>query len=192
MESRARLLGHSLHRMLVVFPVGLFLTAVIFDLIGLVAEREAWSTVAFYLIGAGIVGGVLAALFGTIDFLAIPPETRAWRVGAAHGVGNAVVIALFAASWILRFDAPARPGDSAIALSSFAVMLLAVTGWLGAELVERLGVGIAPRAGLDAPSSLTHLAEAPAMLTPDITLTRGPLGHARANVDVPLLRGPRA
>ena len=192
MESRARLLGHSLHRMLVVFPLGLFVTAVIFDLIGLAVDNETWSGVAFYLIGAGIVGGLLAALFGMIDLLAIPRATRAWRIGVAHGTGNAIVIALFCASWLLRAGDPAHPGDAGIALSSLAVMLLAVTGWLGAELVERLGVGVAPRAGLDAPSSLTHLAEPPAVLPPQMTLTRGPLGHARANIDVPLLRGPRA
>lgn len=192
MESKSRLLGHSIHRMLVVFPLGLFITAVIFDLIGLATDNESWPGVAFYLIGAGIVGGLLAGLFGMIDLLAIPRATRAWRIGVAHGTGNAVVIALFAASWVLRLGDPSHPSDAGIALSSFAVMLLAVTAWLGAELVERLGVGVAPRAGLDAPSSLTHLAECPAILPPQMTLTRGPLGHARANIDVPMLRGPRA
>ena len=191
MDSRAKLLGHSLHRMLVVFPLGLFVTAVLFDLIGLAMNKVDWHGVAFYVIGAGCVGGLLAGAFGTVDLLAIPRGTRAWRVGVAHGVGNAVVIAFFATSWLLRRNAPLQPTDTEIALSSFAVLLLAVTSWLGAELVERLGVGVAPRAGLDAPSSLTHLPERPASV-PELTLTRGPLGHARANIDVPLLRGPRA
>lgn len=190
MESRAKLFGHSVHRMLVVFPLGLFATSVAFDLIGVVTEKPAWPLVAFYLIGAGVVGGVLAAVFGQIDLLAIPRGTRAWRIGLGHGIGNAAVLALFSMSWLLRRGAPFQPSDGAIALSVFAVVLVAVTGWLGAELVERLGVGVAPRAGLDAPSSLTHLADRPPVLQPQ--LTRGPLGHARVNIDVPALRGPRA
>jgi uncharacterized membrane protein len=192
MDSRAKLMGHSLHRMLVVFPLGLFLTAVSFDLIGLAIVDPEWHGVSFYLIGAGIVGGFFAGAFGLFDLSAIPHGTRAWRVGVAHGTGMAVVITLFTASWLLRRNAPSQPTDVEIALSSFAVLLLVVTGWLGAELVERLGVGVAPRAGLDAPSSLTHLPEVPAAGPPRLTLARGPLGHARANIDVPLLRGPRA
>jgi uncharacterized membrane protein len=190
MESRAKLLGHSIHRMLVVFPLGLFATAALFDLIGVAKEAGSWSQLSFYLIGAGVVGGVLAGLFGWIDLQAVPRATRAWRVGVAHGVGNAAVLVLFSASWLLRQGNPTQPSDLAIALSVFGVVLVAITGWLGAELVERLGVGVATGAGVDAPSSLTHLAERPPSLKPQIA--RGPLGHARANIDVPVFRGPRA
>ncbi len=39
-------------------------------------------------------------------------------------------------------------------LKAFAVVLAVVTGWLGGELVERLGVGVDNGANLDAPNSL--------------------------------------
>jgi uncharacterized membrane protein len=162
----------------------------VFDVVGVVTGGATWAQVSFYLIGAGLVGGVLAAIFGVVDLLAIPRSTRARRVGVAHGIGSVLMLALFAASFLLRLDAPLSPGTLAIGLSILGVVLSAIAGWLGAELVERLGVGVADRAGLDAPSSLTHLASIPEHLRTEVT--RGPLGHSRANIDVPLLRGPRA
>ena len=77
MESKAKLLGHPIHPMLVVFPLGLLATAVIFDAIALARENGAWSGMAFYLIAAGVIGGLVAAVFGLIDWLAIPSGTRA-------------------------------------------------------------------------------------------------------------------
>ena len=71
---------------------------------------------AFYPIGAGIVGGLLAAVFGAIDFLAIPHGTRAQRIGAIHGVGNVIVVALFAISWLLSVGRPVVSVDARIPL----------------------------------------------------------------------------
>jgi uncharacterized membrane protein len=96
MESKARFLGHPIHQMLIVFPLGLLATAVIFDIVNLVARDPRWAEAAFFLIRAGVVSGVIAGIFGTIDWLAIPRRTRAKRVGLWHGVGNLVVLALFA------------------------------------------------------------------------------------------------
>ena len=76
MESRFKLSGHPDHPMLIVFPLGLLATAAIFDAIWLSTRNPQWTTVSFYLIGAGIVGGLLAAVPGLIDFLAIPAGTR--------------------------------------------------------------------------------------------------------------------
>ena len=155
MESRAKLLGHPIHPMLIVFPLGLFATAVIFDCIALTTGDGAWSNMAFYLIAAGVVGGLLAAIFGLIDWLAIPSGTRARAIGLWHGVGNVVVVVLFIASWFLRRGQPNTPGTLALALSFAGVLLALVTGWLGGELVDRLGVGVDDGAHLDSPSSLS-------------------------------------
>jgi len=66
-----------------------------------------------------------------------------------------VVVGLFAASWFLRRDDPGNPEGAAITLSVLAVLLALVTGWLGGELVDRLGVGVEEGANLNAPSSLS-------------------------------------
>jgi uncharacterized membrane protein len=155
MESKAKLLGHAIHPMLIVFPLGLLAMAVIFDIITLATGNPAWAQAAFYMTGAGIVSGLAAALFGFIDWLAIPPGTRAKAIGAWHGGGNVVVVLLFAAGWLMRWNTPAAPGAAALACSFAGVLLALVTGWLGGELVERLGVGVDDGAHLDAPSSLS-------------------------------------
>jgi uncharacterized membrane protein len=77
MESRAKLFGHPIHPMLVVFPLGLLATSLIFDIIGLISGDGRWPNVAEYLIGAGLIGGLLAACFGLVDWLAIPDSAHA-------------------------------------------------------------------------------------------------------------------
>jgi uncharacterized membrane protein len=155
MESKAKLFGHPIHQMLIVFPLGLLATALFFDIIALFMNRhDGLFTASFYMIAAGIISGLLAAVFGLIDFLAIPSGTRAKRVGLLHGVGNVIVVVLFAASWFLRRPAPMDPTTFAIALGAVGAGLATFTGWLGGELVDRLGVGVDEGAHLDAPSSL--------------------------------------
>src|SRR4028119_1803514 len=116
MESKAKIFGHPAHIILIVFPLGLLSTAAIFD--GLAAfkkndqAKRKLSEYSFAMIGAGIIGGLIAAPFGTRDWLAIPHGTRAKRVGAAHGLGNVLALALFAGSWLLRKKEPTQPGAS--------------------------------------------------------------------------------
>jgi uncharacterized membrane protein len=82
MESRAKLFGHPIHQMLVVFPLGLLATAVVFDLVGLALSQGYWSEITYPMIAAGVVTGLLAAPFGALDWLSIPflhPEPRQRR-----------------------------------------------------------------------------------------------------------------
>ena len=156
MEARARIFGHPIHQMLIVFPLGLLATAVIFDIIGLIVEGGGrWHESAFWMIGAGVIGGLLAAVPGVIDWWHIPRGTRAKAVGAWHGIGNVAVVGLFVASWLLRRDDPRAPETLALVLSFAGAALSVITGWLGGELVDRLAVGVDEGAHLDAPSSLS-------------------------------------
>ena len=155
MESRVKLAGHPVHQMLIVFPLGLLATAVIFDVIYLVTDNTLWTQAAFYMIGAGVITGLAAAVPGVIDWLAIPRGTRAKRIGLIHGVGNVIVVTLFALSWYLRRDQPAAPPTGAVVAGLLGAGLSFLTAWLGGELVNRLGVGVDDGAHLDAPSSLT-------------------------------------
>lgn len=156
MESRAKILGHAIHPILIVFPLGLLATGVVFDIIYLIWGNPAMATVAFWMIVAGIIGGFLAAPFGWIDWFAIPSGTRAKSVGLMHGLANVFVLLLFIGSWWLRRDAPERPEMLAHILVFAGAVLALVGGWLGGELVERLGVSVYAGAHLDAPSSLSN------------------------------------
>jgi uncharacterized membrane protein len=153
-----RLLGHSVHPMLVVFPLGLLGTSAVFDVIDVVTTTGAFLDATYWMIAAGVIAGCFAAPFGLLDWLHIPRGTRARRVGAWHGLGNLCVLASFAGSWWLRdydHDVPVV----ALALSLIGAALLLVTAWLGAEMVARLGIGVYEDANPDAPSSLDPPAE---------------------------------
>ena len=155
MEAKAKLFGHPIHQALIVFPLGVLATAVIFDVIHLVTGAEQWAGVSFWMICAGVIAGLVAAPFGFIDWLGIPGGTRAKRVGLLHGLGNVIVVVLFALSWVMRRDNPAIPDTLALALSFAGGGLAMVTGWLGGELVNRLGIGVSEGANVNAPSSLS-------------------------------------
>jgi uncharacterized membrane protein len=151
----ARLLGHQIHPMLIVFPLGLLAVSVLFDLAYVAGGNEAFAETAYWNILAGIIGGLLAAVFGFWDWLTIPGGTRAKRIGALHGVLNVVLVGMFAANWLMRRGDPFHlPTTGTLVLSLVAVGIALVSGWLGGELVERLGIGVWRDAQPNAPSSL--------------------------------------
>jgi uncharacterized membrane protein len=156
MESRAKLLGHPVHPMLIVLPLGLFISAVVFDALYLWRGTATFATVAYWNIAGGILGGLLAAVFGVIDWLAIPSGTRAKSIGLLHGGSMVVVVALFAFAWWSRTEAIDSIATITVFLVEVAALALGtVAAWMGGELVDRLGVGVDDGAHLDAPSSLS-------------------------------------
>jgi uncharacterized membrane protein len=155
MDSRAKILGHSIHQQLIVFPLGLLGTAVIFDLIHMATDNDTMAVVAFWMMIAGIVGGFVAAPFGWIDWFAIPRATRAKSVGLAHGLTNTVVLILFIISAWFRWEEPGDPGVTAQALAIAALVFALLGGWLGGELVSRLSVGVHEGAHVNSPNSLS-------------------------------------
>lgn len=157
MESRLKLLGHPVHPMLIVLPLGLLSIGVLFDLLYIVTGTEVFAEVAFWNITAGVVGGLLAAVFGLLDWLAIPKDTRARRIGAWHGFGNFVIVGLFILSWLLRApDHTYAPNMLPFFAGLIGAGLALITAWLGGELVYRLRVAVDDDAGLNASSSLAR------------------------------------
>jgi|SRR5215210_9106894 len=102
MQSKVNVMGHPVHPILVPFPLGLLTTSVIFDVVHLFTGGARWEEITFWMIAVGVVGGLIAAVFGVIDWLAIPSGTRAKAVGLGHGLSNVLMVALFVSSWLLR------------------------------------------------------------------------------------------
>jgi uncharacterized membrane protein len=152
MESRTKLLGHPIHPMLIVFPLGLLSASVVFDIIDRLRDSGSWAQTASATMAAGLIGGLVAAPFGLLDWLKLPDGTRAKRIGLVHGSVNVVALVLFAISWLLRRD---DPTTAALIFALAGLAIAAVGGWLGGELVDRLGVGVDAGAHLSAPSSLS-------------------------------------
>ncbi len=155
MESKARLLGHSVHQMLVPIPIGLFFMATGCDVIVMAGWAPSLANVSFCNLFAGIGAALAAAVFGTINATGIPRQSRASRVALFHGIGNGLVVALFAGSVLSRWDIPGQtPTTTGFALELAGFLLIVATSWMGGELVVRLGVGVDDHANVNAPSSL--------------------------------------
>jgi uncharacterized membrane protein len=128
----------------------------LFTVIYLISDKPDMSIVSYWMTVAGTVSGLVASVPGTIDWLAIPKGTRARRVGAIHGLGNLIVLILFGVSWLFRSNEPAySPSLLALIVSFLGFAVAGVTGWLGGELVDRLGVGVDEGANLNASNSLS-------------------------------------
>jgi uncharacterized membrane protein len=156
MEAKAKLLGHPIHQMVIVLPLGLLIAAWIADLafyftgLGVLAEVAFWNTIG------GIASGLFAAIFGFIDWLAIPINTRAKSVGLWHACFNVLVLLLFAASLVIRNSIGGHlPNMLSLSCATGGLILGGVSGWLGGELVNRLGIGVSSNANVNAPSSLS-------------------------------------
>ena len=154
MESRAKVLGHGAHPILVAFPIGLLISSIGFDLLRLITGRKIWGQVAFWNIIAGCVGGWVSMLPAAVDWWFLPWRTRAKRVATIHAVVADTGINLFFASWLVRRRDPENPSPKALLLSALGGAVLGLVGWLGGELVQRMGVGVEHGANLDAPNSL--------------------------------------
>lgn len=154
MESKVKVFGHSVHPILIVFPLGLLSSSLVFDGLRLLTRDASFGLTSRRVIGAGILGAGVAAPFGLIDWLAIPAGTRAKKIGRWHAIGNSVALSCFSLSWLLRKN-PRRVALP-MTLSVIGAAFSAISGWLGGELIERLGVGVDDNANLDAPNSITH------------------------------------
>jgi uncharacterized membrane protein len=140
----ARVAKHPIHPMLVVLPLGLWIAALAFDIVYAITGTPVWRTLAFWNIAAGIIGALLAAVPGFVDYLDL--DGRARRIATYHMILNLAAVALFAVNWYVRTRVPA---DSPwpLMLSVIGVVGVIVSGWLGGELVyrERVGVEEEPR-----------------------------------------------
>src|SRR5829696_7808253 len=122
MRARVRALGHPVHPMLVMFPIALYVTGTIFDIIHLISDNDIFAEVGFWMITAGLIGAVLAAATGLLDWTKIPTGTRAKGVGLRHGLLNSIALVAFLISWGIRVDRPAHlPGGGLVVLEILAV-----------------------------------------------------------------------
>ena len=141
MISKASIMRHPIHPMLVPLPIGLWIFSLFCDLMYLGEGNEVWVTLALYTIAGGVVGALLAALPGLVDLLSLPPS-HAKKIATYHMSLNLVLVVLYLANYLWRKHA--APTDGPLMLSMLAVLLLAASGWLGGELVYVHGVAVEP------------------------------------------------
>lgn len=141
-ESTASIAKHPIHPMIVPFPIAFLVGALLADIAYWWTDNTFWSEAALWLVGAGVVTGLFAGLFGLMDFLTIKrvrDHTAAW----VHGLGNMAALAVAGLNWWWRVG---NPTDAVlpwgIVMSGVIAMMLLVTGWYGGELSYRHRIGM--------------------------------------------------
>jgi len=137
--------GHPFHPILVTIPIGTWVASLVFDIIGFAAEDPApYVTAAWILILIGLIGAVLAAIWGFLDFLQLPRGSAAHRTALVHMSLNLGVVVVFLINLIVRLNSD----DDEVSVVGFilsivALAALVVSGWLGGKLAYRYGVRVA-------------------------------------------------
>jgi len=141
--------------MLIVFPLGLLTVAAIFDTIYISTHNGHLADLSYWMIASGIIGGLIAAVFGLIDWLGIPGRhTR--EVHRAHPRPLKRRRSDFVhRQLVMRRPNPAALGMTAMMLGWIGIVIALFAGWLGDKLVYRLNVGVDRGGNLDAPNSLS-------------------------------------
>jgi uncharacterized membrane protein len=140
MRTPASIARHPIHPMLVPIPIGLWIFSLVCDLIHAGGSTNpAWTTVALYCMGGGIVGALLAALPGLIDLVSLPAGPR--KTALIHMAINLTVVALYVINFWMRLQSPGSPGKL-VWLSLISVGLLVISGWLGGKMVYEHGIAV--------------------------------------------------
>ncbi len=140
MSTRASVHNHPIHPMLIVFPIGLWVFSIICYAIFLASSVPVWRIVSLYSMGGGVVGGILAAVPGTIDFLTLGPS-RVLTIAMTHMICNTVALTIFTISLVLALFWEGHTLVPFI-LSLFGLLAMGIGGWLGGSLVYEHGVGV--------------------------------------------------
>ncbi|MBA3289060.1 MAG: DUF2231 domain-containing protein [Acidimicrobiia bacterium] len=141
--------GHPIHPILVTVPIGAWIASFVFDVTAHLVDDAPgrYTDGATLLVAIGVIGAVVAAIFGFIDYRAIAAGTVAKRTATTHLLLNDVVIVLFAVSWIVRQGTDdARTPVWLIVLSAVGLVVLGASGYLGGKLSYRFGVRVADEA----------------------------------------------
>ncbi|MBV9699968.1 MAG: DUF2231 domain-containing protein [Candidatus Eremiobacteraeota bacterium] len=139
MQGKATIAGHPIHPMLVTFPIGCFVAAVVCDIISIWAGPVFWAAMSTWLILFGLIGALAAAISGFVDYLTAPMTESAKGTAAWHMTINVGVIVIFGLACAVRFlDHTSVAGYG---LTAIGIMMLAISGTLGGSVAHRHLVG---------------------------------------------------
>ena len=146
MKTRASFAGEPIHPMLVHYPIALWTTSVITDVIFYFHRNTSLILISKFLIAAGIVGAVLAAIPGFIDWLTIT-DPVAKKTGLLHMVLNLTALLMFGVSLYLRMKnygaaAVGRHLQVPFVVSVAGLIDLIVAASLGGKLVYKHRMGV--------------------------------------------------
>lgn len=141
MKSRASIKSHPLHPMLIVYPFAFLTGAFGFSATAAAVKKRDLRDVAGYLIPAGVVAGLVAAVPGIIDYLTVvPPHSSGKTRARKHALLNTTGLGLFTASWLLERNGRRR--TASLFLQGLGSAVMSVAGYLGGTLVYRNQIAV--------------------------------------------------
>ncbi len=148
MASKASIAGHPIHPMIIPFPLALWTTSFVADVIYYFWHAPSLLVISKFLLAAGCLGAVAAAIPGIIDWWAIT-DSKVKRIANWHARLNIIALIIFATSLYLRMKVGAPLVNYSLKipflLSLLGVILISISGWLGGALSFEHGVGVAPQ-----------------------------------------------
>src|SRR4029453_12412931 len=137
MATRASIGGHPIHPVLVAFPIGLWVTSFALDIWFYFERNTTWLYASKFMIAAGCLGAVAAAVAGIIDWTGLK-ERRVVKIANWHARLNIAALIVFTLSLYFRMER----GSSIVGhrltipflLSFVGVILISISGWLGGEM----------------------------------------------------------
>jgi uncharacterized membrane protein len=146
MASPASIGKHPVHPMIVPFPIALWIFSLVADVIYLWRGNPVWKDyISFYALLGGILGAAVAAVPGFIDWLSITYRPTK-KLADWHARLNVIALLVFIGDFYLRTTGGSQwiSGSIIIPLliSVFGIILIAISGWLGGEMVYVHGVAV--------------------------------------------------
>ncbi len=145
MASKASIAGHPIHPMLIPFPLALWATSFVVDILYYFLRHTTLLVIAKFMIAAGCIGAAAAAIPGIIDWLSIK-NGDVKKVANWHARLNITALVVFVISLLLRMgrysEFVGRKLTIPFLLSLVGMILITISGWLGGELVFRYGMGV--------------------------------------------------
>ena len=144
-KSTATIGGHPIHPMLVPFPIATLVGAFVTDLLFLYFGAPGFANASKWLLAFGIATGLLAAVFGFIDFMG-SDRIRQLGIALQHMIANVSAVVVAIINLAIRLgDETANVESLGVYLSGVTVLILLFSGWRGGDLVYIHRVGVNDR-----------------------------------------------
>lgn len=141
---KGRLFGHPVHLMLIHFPTALVPAAFLFYLISYFKKDILFASAAFYCITLGLVVGLLAAVFGAMDYFRIPSENSGWKKASWHAVLNVtwmMIIGVILGLQLQNYPVIPVPSLGIVVAALVPTLGMLISNYLGGELLFRHKIG---------------------------------------------------
>ena len=125
------------HPLVVHFPVALWLTSFLFDLLFVFKKESFFSTVSRYLIGLGVLAAGAAIVSGFVDYIPLVREGIGQAFVDRHNIHGLLAYAttvLYAGLFATRWRWPRMPRPLSLSGAIVGAVLISATGYLGGEI----------------------------------------------------------